>query len=246
MAATNFPNGRRAALSLTFDDARPSQIDGMKVLDRHGIHATFYVSPQAVEQRLEAWRGAAASGHEIGNHTMTHPCSGNFPFARWNALEAYSLERIEEEIVGANEFIERALGVKPESFAYPCGHTFVGRGAAQRSYVPVVARHFLAGRWAVNECFASPLVCDLAQLPALELDGKSFAHARAMIKAAVAEGAWLIFYGHEIASRDARHTVRSSVLEKLCRHCREIEGDLWTAPVAEVARHIRSSRNMES
>src|SRR5689334_4883037 len=98
-----WPDGKRAAVSLSFDDARLSQIDrGMEILDRHQVKATFYVSCGAVEQRLQGWKKAVAQGHEIGNHTLTHPCSGNFAFSRHNALEQYSLQRIEADILGAN------------------------------------------------------------------------------------------------------------------------------------------------
>jgi peptidoglycan-N-acetylglucosamine deacetylase len=135
-----WPNGRRGAFSLSFDDARLSQIDqGMEILDAHGLKATFFVQIGPLQQRLEQWRRVIAGGHEIGNHTLTHPCSGNFRFSRTNALEDYTLERIEQDILAANQQIEALLGVVPQTFAYPCGQTYVGRGVNLRSYVPVVA-----------------------------------------------------------------------------------------------------------
>src|SRR5690349_20329548 len=89
-----WPDGKRAAVSLSFDDARPTQVDaGLPILDRYGVKATFYLSPPNVAQRQEAWRNAAAHGHEMGNHTLTHPCTGNFPWSRTNALEDKTLEQ---------------------------------------------------------------------------------------------------------------------------------------------------------
>src|SRR5438270_13927441 len=86
-----WPDGIRAAVTLTFDDARPSQLQRrLPIRDRHGVRATFYVGPDAVETRLDSWRRALESGHEIGGHSLTHPCSGNFRFARQNALEDYT------------------------------------------------------------------------------------------------------------------------------------------------------------
>ena len=47
----NWPEGKKMAISLTFDDARLSQVDkGMPVLDKYGVKATFYVSPDRVNQ----------------------------------------------------------------------------------------------------------------------------------------------------------------------------------------------------
>src|ERR1043165_2628361 len=69
-----WPDGKRAALSITFDDARTSQVDsGTALLDKYGIKATFFVVPPTVEERLDGWKKAVANGHEIGNHTINHP-----------------------------------------------------------------------------------------------------------------------------------------------------------------------------
>ena len=77
--AITWPDGKKAAVSLSFDDARLSQVDtGIPVLDEFEVKATFYLSVEAMRERLDGWKKAAANGHEIGNHSMTHPCSGNF------------------------------------------------------------------------------------------------------------------------------------------------------------------------
>ncbi len=49
-----WPDGKRVALSLSFDDGRASQVEGgAALLDRHGVKATFYVTPSSVEPRLD-------------------------------------------------------------------------------------------------------------------------------------------------------------------------------------------------
>ncbi|MGC9327044.1 MAG: polysaccharide deacetylase family protein, partial [Candidatus Hinthialibacter sp.] len=122
-----WPEGKRCAVSLTFDDARLSQIDaGIPLLNQYNVKATFYVSPHSLLRRVEGWKAAAAAGHEIGNHTMSHPCTGNYAFSRDNALEDYDLDRIAKEMDDANRLIFKHLQVEPESFAYPCGQKFVG------------------------------------------------------------------------------------------------------------------------
>src|SRR5665647_322561 len=75
--AFSWPKGKQVAVSLSFDDARLSQVDaGTALLDQYGIKATFYVGPSGVKQRLEGWKKAVANGHEIGNHSLNHPCTG--------------------------------------------------------------------------------------------------------------------------------------------------------------------------
>ena len=177
-----WPEGKRVAVSLTFDDARLSQVDvGLPVLDRHDVRATFYVSLPQLGQRLDHWRKALDTGHEIGNHSLEHPCSGNFTWARQKALEDYTLERMRQELEQASAEIERLLGVRPTTFAYPCGQTFVGRDTNTRSYVPVVAEAFLVGRRAYDEIANDPRFCDLARATGMELDGLDFEEARQLL-----------------------------------------------------------------
>ena len=237
-----WPAGKRAAISLTFDDARLSQIDqGLPILDEYGVKATFYVSIRPFEERLDAWKTAVANGHEIGNHTLTHPCSGNFPFIRNRALEDYTLDRMRRELEEASNIIESLVGVRPVSFAYPCGQKFVGRGRNVKSYVPLVAEEFLAGRGWLDEWANDPAFCDMAQLMAMELDGKDFEQVKQLIDRTLANGGWLIFCGHEIG-KEGRHTTRSSTLKALCEYVRDPANGLWLDTVEAVARHIFKQR----
>ena len=238
----HWPEGKRAALSLTFDDARPSQIDnGFPVLDAHNLKATFYVSVGPVEQRLTEWCDAVANGHEIGNHTLSHPCSGNFAFSRNNPLEEYTLERMENELRDANHAIEQLLGVKPTTFAYPCGNKFVGRGEAVKSYVPLVARHFRVGRNAFNEIHNDPVFTDLAQVTALDADGASFEHLKMLIDRAITGGGWLILLGHEVGAGGGQ-TVLTEALEAVCVYAQDVANGLWMDTVAAIGDYIIERR----
>ncbi len=232
-----WPHGCRVALSLSFDDARPSQLDvAMPVLRAHRVRASFYVLPAPVRCRLGEWRAVLAAGHEIGNHTATHPCSGNFAFSRGNALEDYTLERMEAEIDRSSDRIEALLGVQPSSFAYPCGQSFVGRGQSRTSYVPAVARRFLAARGYAGETSNDPVLCDLAHLEAFAVDGVDADGLVRLVDDDGADGRWVIMAGHDVGEGGAQ-TVAVSALEGLCR--RLSQGGVWVAPVAEVARHLR-------
>jgi hypothetical protein len=92
----------------------------------------------------------------------------------------------------ASRFINEVLGVNPVSFAYPCGQTFIGRGAGVQSYVPLIASMFQRGRGWLNEAPNNPYFCDLAQMNASELDGKSFEQILTLIETAKSNGHWLI------------------------------------------------------
>jgi len=237
-----WPAGARAALSLSFDDARVSQVDtGMALLDRHGVKATFYLVPSSVERRLDAWKRAAANGHEIANHSLTHPCSGNFPFARAKALEDYTLDRIRHELADANTRLQELLGVTPESFAYPCGQSFVGRGTRTQSYVPIAAELFVTARGWLDEAPNDPAYVDFAQITGIESDGKDFDQVLPILENARAAGAWLVLAGHDIGTGGPQ-TTRLAMLDALCAYAMNSSNGIWIAPVGTVARYVRAQR----
>jgi peptidoglycan/xylan/chitin deacetylase (PgdA/CDA1 family) len=236
-----WPEGRRAAVSLSFDDGRASQIEnGLPILDEHGVRATFYVVPVPLKERADDWRRAAERGHEIANHTRTHPCSGNFGFARQRPLEDYTLEEMEAELVGASDEIEQVVGARPRTFAYPCGQTFVGRGERTQSYVPLVARHFTAGRSAFDVTHNHPGYCDLAQVTSAGADGLRLGRLVGMVAAALNDGGWLVLFGHDVAD-GPRQCTAPDVLDTLCGHLKERE-EVWVDTVAAVAEYVRRRR----
>jgi peptidoglycan-N-acetylglucosamine deacetylase len=58
--AFKWPEGKKMALSLTFDDGRLSQPDkGIPLLDKYNVKATFYIVPSAMYERLDGWKKAA-------------------------------------------------------------------------------------------------------------------------------------------------------------------------------------------
>jgi peptidoglycan/xylan/chitin deacetylase (PgdA/CDA1 family) len=237
-----WPAGIKGAVSLTFDDARLSQVDRLiPILDKYGVKATFYVSPDKLKERLDGWKKAVRTGHEIGNHTMTHPCTGNYPAFRWNSLENMTLEGMAKEIDDATRAVVSMLGVKPRDFAYPCGQTFVGRGREVKSYVPLVAERFLSGRKWLNEDANDPAFCDLAQLLAFESDGKAIEALKALIDKAAAEGRWLILVGHEVGDGGYQTTLAAAV-EELCRFAKDPKNGIWIDTVGSIAEYVLKAR----
>ncbi len=243
-AETTFawPEGKQIAISLSFDDARASQVDaGTTLLDQYGVKGTFYVVPNSVKQRLEGWKKAIASGHEIGNHSFNHPCTGNFPWSRQKAIENYTLKQMRNELILANKDIKELLGVEAEVFAYPCGQTYIGRGENTKSYVPVVSKLFLSGRGWLDEGPNAPQFCDLAQLTGMEMDGKDFEQILPLIENAKKSGAWLVLAGHEMGE-SGNQTTRLSMLKKLIEYAQNPANGIWIAPVGTVAKYIKGQK----
>jgi peptidoglycan-N-acetylglucosamine deacetylase len=237
-----WPAGKKMALSLTFDDARLSQIDtGIPLLDKHNVKATFYVSPSNMLQRVEGWKKAVASGHDIGNHTLRHPCTGNFSWSKDKALEDYTLDAMNSELDSANKLIVATLGIRPVSFAYPCGQTYTGRGIKTRSYVPLIAELFETGREWLSEGPNDPSFCDLSQLMGMELDGKTPEQVIRLIEDSKNKGSWLILAGHEM-NLPGNQTSLLNTIDAICRYANDTVNGVWIDNVHNIAAYVKASR----
>ncbi len=242
-ATFSWPDGIQCAVSVSFDDARHSQVDrGIPLLNEHGVKGTFYVSWQMVEDRLDDWAAAIETGHEIGNHTMRHPCGANFGFSIDGCLEQYTLEKMDEDIREATDIIQRELNITPTTFAYPCGQKYVGVGEDCRSYVPVVARHFLVGRGFRDEIFNNPGVCDLAQINGTDFDNTPFETIKSLVDWARKCGGWIAFAGHEVGDGGGQ-VVIADALAELCRYAADETNGIWLDTVNAVGRYIAEARN---
>ena len=112
----------RPAIALTFDDG-PSESTAqlLEILARYRAPATFFQCGVNV-RRLPSLAGeVAAAGHEIGNHTDSHPL-----------LALKSSGFIHRELASAQEAIEHATGVRPRHFRAPYGARWFGLRAAQQ------------------------------------------------------------------------------------------------------------------
>lgn len=101
------PSGDGAGPSF-YLDAVPRFLD---LLDRHGAHATFFMigrdGDRAEHRRLV--RDIAARGHEVANHSFTHP----YNFRRLSRAQK------EGEITRAEATIADIVGVRPVGFRTP-------------------------------------------------------------------------------------------------------------------------------
>lgn len=235
-----WPDNKRLAVSLTWDDARLSQIDtGLKLLEDLKLKGTFYLSLPAMKKRTDGWKEMIRQGHEIGNHSTAHACTGNYRFTR--ALEDFTIEEMAADIDNANNEIEATLGVKPRSFAYPCGQKFIGRGRQTKSYIPLIADRFDSGRGYLDEMPNYPLTCDLAQLMGTHFDGIDFPAMKAILEKAARDGRWVVFAGHEIG-KSAAQTTDTEALKALADYLKDPAHGIWVDTVGRISKYVTQNR----
>jgi hypothetical protein len=101
-------NGYQAAISLTFDDGDPSQLEtAVPALAKRGLRGTFFLIANRLKS-IEEWKNAILTGQEIGNHTLDHKHG-------WALSPAEAIE----QIVASRQKLEDLLGVSTPTFAYP-------------------------------------------------------------------------------------------------------------------------------
>ena len=111
----------RPAVALTFDDG-PSESTAalLRILARHDVPATFFMCGKNVERLPAVARAVAAAGHEIGNHSDSHP---RFDFC--------SADFIYDELARGQKKIAEHTGVTPKLFRAPYGVRWFGMKSAQ-------------------------------------------------------------------------------------------------------------------
>lgn len=135
------------AVSLSYDDALDSQLDNaVPALNRHELRGSFYLTlaSPTLTTRLDEWRSVAAQGHELGNHTIYHPCSASLPGREWVAkyddLDRYEVAEIVREITVANSFLFAIDGRVERTYTPPCSDT----AASGENYLPSVRNLFVS------------------------------------------------------------------------------------------------------
>ena len=101
-------------IAMTFDDG-PSAVLTPKLLDilaAHHIKATFFVLGEMVAEHPEILARAAREGHEIANHSWSHP-----------NLAKMSQEGVRSQLQRTDDEIKSATGKRPTLFRPPYGST---------------------------------------------------------------------------------------------------------------------------
>ena len=134
-------------VSLSYDDALVSQLDNaVPALDRHQFNASFYLVPAnpGFFEHKARWKALSENGHELGNHSYTHPCRGSLPDRDWveasNDLDTLSVTDMLQQVQRANDTLHALDGADTRTYTIPCGD----RLANGENYLPTIAPHVYA------------------------------------------------------------------------------------------------------
>jgi peptidoglycan-N-acetylglucosamine deacetylase len=238
----------KPTVALTYDDALPSHLDCVvPALDRLGLRATFYVPVNGprLQHRVEAWRAAARSGHELGNHSLFHPCRRDQPSEQSWMPEEYNLahytpRRWLEEMSVANFTLELIDGQAHRTFGNTCCDEHIGP-ARQISLHGLIGQLFPAARGPLNSAVVDPDRPCLAGLGHFSGDGKSLGDLQSIVDQAVRARSLAIFMFHGVGPGDHGLFVDREVHDEFIRHLtdRVGAGDIRVMPLIKCATELR-------
>jgi peptidoglycan-N-acetylglucosamine deacetylase len=232
-------NGKKSAVVLTYDDALNVHLDNaIPLLDSLGLKATFYLSAYfpGCRERLEDWKKVFATGHELGNHTLFHPCIGNVAGREWvnpdYDMSKYTVRRMVDEIRMTNVFLEALDGNKKRTFAYTCGDMKIG----DSSFINDMKNDFVAARGVRAEMHPLSQI-DLYNIDCYAMNGQTGEKMIELVKKSMQSNSLLVFLFHGVGGEHSLN-VSLSAHRELLYFLKKNNNDVWIAPMLEVAEYI--------
>lgn len=240
-AQDNTPwNHKSCAVVLTYDDAIDADLDNViPALDSAGFKGTFYLigSSDVVQKRMNEWRRAAQEGHELGNHSMFHPCDGSLPGRPWvspdNDLSKYTVKRAVAEIRQTNVLLQAIDGKTRRTFAYPCGDMMLH----DTLFYSGLRTDFVAAR-GVRGNFDTLGRINLDNVDCFAMNGNSASEMIALVRHAMQTHTLLVFLFHGVGGG---HNINVGLREhsELLHFIKNHEKEIWVAPMVEIGEYIR-------
>jgi sialate O-acetylesterase len=239
-------HNKKCAVVLTYDDALYVHLaNAVPLLDSLKFRATFYLSGcfPSFEEHVKDWVAVAKKGHELGNHTLFHPCEGKAPGREWVKpdydLNTYTVQRIIDEITMANTLLEVMDGKTQRTFAYPCGDMKAG----DSSYVAKIKGVFIAAR-GVEGKMQKINEIDLYNIGCYMISGQSGDELIGLVKKAMENNALLVFLFHGVGG-EHNLNVTLNAHRKLLYFLKQNEKDIWVAPMIDIAEYVKEYRQQK-
>jgi peptidoglycan-N-acetylglucosamine deacetylase len=241
-----WPNGAAGAVSLTYDDALTCHFEAVgPQLESAGLHGTFnlIVGRVGFFGNVAEWKNLAAHGHELGNHTVFHPCRSEPPNPRplhdpgYN-LCAYTEKRFRDELELANWALSTTDGRTERTYANTCHHNYLGSGSSQQSIEPILHDYFVAARGERTDRAIDIAQVNYQNMGTAGADKRTFVDLRDEIDATIAAGNWIVYTIHGVGEGTHKGYVDSEEHRLLAEWLGANRKRIWTAPMIEIAKYL--------
>ena len=244
---SNLPwKGKKCAVVLTYDDAISQHLDNaIPVLDSLGLKATFYITAfsTSMQTRMNEWKKLATKGHELGNHTLYHPCIGG-KGREWVKPEYdmnnYTVQRMIDETRMTNVFLQALDGKTKRTFAFTCGDMKIG----DSSFINGMKNDFIAAR-AVRAQMHKINEIDLLNVDCYMVNGETGAQLIEWAKKAMETNSLLVILFHGVGGGNSLN-VSFPAHREFLNYLKRNEKNIWIAPMIEVAEYIRKYQSTKN
>lgn len=240
----SWPNGAKAAVSLAYDDALPSQLDtAIPQLNTVGLKGSFYLplSADTIQKRLADWRAAAAQGHELGNHSLFHQCAKSLPNRGWVSqdrdLDQTPASRLVAEIRLGSAFLQAIDGKTQRTFTAPCTDQL----AAGTPYLPLLTQDFVAMKTIVGGVVDDMQQLNIHAVPVIAPSEVTGTQLINWVKAAGAKGTMVNFTFHGIGGDHLQISAaaHAELLQFLASH----KDEYWTDTFLNLMLHVKTQQH---
>lgn len=233
---------KKCAVVLTYDDAIDQHLDNaVPILDSLKLKATFYVTAfsQSMQKRMNEWKKLAPRGHELGNHTLYHPCIGG-KGREWVSkeydLNNYTVRRMVDETRMTNLFLKALDGKTKRTFAFTCGDMKIG----DSSFINSMKMDFVAARAVRNQMHKINEI-DLYNLDCYMVNGESASQMIEWVKKAEETNSLLVILFHGVGGGNSLN-VDVQAHRDFLKYLKKNEKDIWIAPMLDVAEFIKAKQ----
>ncbi len=235
-----WPHGKTAAIVLTYDDSLHSQLDiAIPQLNEVGFKGTFFLNGTFPPEDVSRWRAVAAAGHELGNHSVFHPCpAAAFPSEPQFHTENHSVAGMLREIGAMNTFLFALDGKTTRTYGVPCSQTLVGgQDYTEALRASGLIRYVRTGG-SGDEVIADPSKLDPFRVPSRMFSvGSSSSDLIGFVESVRKSGGMGVFMFHGVGGDYLN--VSADAHRALLQYLKQHESEIWVGTFQEVMDFVK-------
>ena len=240
-----WPNKANAAVCLTYDDGLDCHLDTALVdLNHYNLKGSFYCpgKSKSLYLRMDEWRELVDQGHELGNHSLFHPClkikEGRAEFD-WIKpeydLANYTIEQIVAELDVGNTLLKAVDGKSKRTYAYTCGDYVTGEDDFSDKI-----NHLFSGARAAGPMLESMEEAHLYKIPSWCVNEHSGEDMIAFVEQAADKGTVAVIMFHGIGMNNLK--VSRKAHRELLSHLAQHPERFWVATFSDMVDYVRGNR----
>jgi peptidoglycan-N-acetylglucosamine deacetylase len=240
----HWKNGAKAAICLTYDDGMQTQIENaIPQLDEVGLKGTFFINSVAGTASIISWENAAKNGHELGNHSLFHPCPVSFGWPKETASDYYTIPQILNEIKTVNMILGNLdPSRKTRSYSYPCNQTEVGG----KSYIEALRKSKLVNCARGGSGAEKIFVSDFSQFNKMNVpswavpENVELKDLIDFVEKAREKGGLAVVQFHGVGGEWIK--VSNEVHKAFLKYLSENKSEYWVATFSEVVQYVEQNK----